>query len=182
MPLIIMEPVKGGSLAAFADDITGKFRGLDPEASTASFAMRWVGSLPNVKVVLSGMSTMEQVEDNLKTFSSFKPLSLEESQAIDDIVALIRSRVRNGCTGCRYCMPCPVGIEINNCARMSLLLRRSPSAGHLSPEGQEKMKKIEQCLHCGQCKSKCPYGLDTPALLQKNLEDYKNVLAGKVHV
>ena len=86
------------------------------------------------------------------------------------------------CRGCGYCMPCPVGITINNCARMSLLLRRSPSAGHLSPEGQEKMKKIEQCLHCGQCKSKCPYGLDTPSLLQKNLEDYKKVLAGEVQV
>lgn len=86
------------------------------------------------------------------------------------------------CRGCGYCMPCPMGIEINNCARMSLLLRRSPSAGHLSKEGQEKMMKIEDCIHCNQCKSKCPYGLDTPALLQKNLEDYKNVLAGKVQV
>lgn len=86
------------------------------------------------------------------------------------------------CRGCGYCMPCPMGIEINNCARMSLLLRRSPSAGHLSKEGQEKMMKIENCIHCNQCKSKCPYGLDTPALLLKNLEDYKNVLAGKVQV
>lgn len=86
------------------------------------------------------------------------------------------------CRGCGYCMPCPVGIEINNCARMSLLLRRSPAASHLSKEGQEKMMKIENCIHCNQCKSKCPYGLDTPALLAKNLEDYKNVLAGKVQV
>ncbi|MBD5457804.1 MAG: aldo/keto reductase [Lachnospiraceae bacterium] len=86
------------------------------------------------------------------------------------------------CRGCGYCMPCPMGIEINNCARMSLLLRRSPSAGHLSKEGQEKMMKIENCIHCNQCKGKCPYGLDTPTLLQKNLEDYKNVLAGKVQV
>ena len=73
-------------------------------------------------------------------------------------------------------MPCPVGIEINNCARMSLLLRRSPTAGHLSPMGQEKMKKIEDCIGCGQCKSRCPYGLDTPALLKKNYEDYKTFL------
>ncbi len=86
------------------------------------------------------------------------------------------------CRGCGYCMPCPAGIEINNCARMSLLLRRSPAASHLSKEGQEKMMKIENCIHCNQCKSKCPYGLDTPALLAKNLEDYKNVLAGKVQV
>lgn len=80
------------------------------------------------------------------------------------------------CRGCGYCMPCPVGIEINTCARMSLLLRRSPTAGHLSEKGQTMMKKIENCLHCGQCSAKCPYGLDTPALLQKNYEDYKTFL------
>ena len=80
------------------------------------------------------------------------------------------------CRGCGYCMPCPVGIEINNCARMSLLLRRAPTAANLSEEGQAKMKKIEDCLHCGQCKAKCPFGLDTPALLQKNYEDYKTFL------
>ena len=80
------------------------------------------------------------------------------------------------CRGCGYCMPCPVGIEINNCARMSLLLRRSPTKGHLSEAGQAKMKKIEDCIGCGQCKAKCPYGLDTPALLQKNYEDYKTFL------
>ena len=86
------------------------------------------------------------------------------------------------CRGCGYCMPCPAGIEINNCARMSLLLRRSPSAEHLSPAGQAKMKKIEGCLHCNRCKAKCPYGLDTPALLARNYEDYKRVLAGEVKV
>ena len=86
------------------------------------------------------------------------------------------------CRGCGYCMPCPAGIEINNCARMSLLLRRSPSELQLTEEVQAKMKKIEDCLHCGKCKSKCPYELDTPALLAKNYEDYKQVLAGKVSV
>ena len=86
------------------------------------------------------------------------------------------------CRGCGYCMPCPVGIEINNCARMSLLLRRSPSANNLTPAWQEKMAKIADCLHCGQCAAKCPYGLDTPALLEKNYEDYRNVLAGKTIV
>ena len=80
------------------------------------------------------------------------------------------------CRGCGYCMPCPAGIEINNCARMSLLLRRSPAALQLTPAVQEKMKKIENCLDCGQCKSRCPYGLDTPNLLRKNYEDYKTFL------
>ena len=86
------------------------------------------------------------------------------------------------CRGCGYCMPCPAGIEINNCARMSLMLRRAPSEAQLTPQMQEKMKKIENCLHCNKCKSKCPYGLDTPTLLQKNYEDYKRVLAGEVSV
>lgn len=84
------------------------------------------------------------------------------------------------CRGCGYCMPCPVGIEINNCARMSLMIRRAPSQAQLTPEMQAKMKLIEDCLHCGQCKGKCPYGLDTPTLLEKNYEDYKKILSGEV--
>ncbi|MDY3918987.1 MAG: aldo/keto reductase [Candidatus Limivivens sp.] len=83
------------------------------------------------------------------------------------------------CRGCGYCMPCPAGIEINNCARMSLMIRRAPSEAQLTPEMQEKMRKIEGCLHCNKCKSKCPYGLDTPRLLEKNYKDYVEILNGK---
>ena len=86
------------------------------------------------------------------------------------------------CRGCGYCMPCPVGIQINNCARMSLMLRRAPSAGWLSDHWQAEMAKIPSCLHCNRCRSKCPYELDTPALLEKNYEDYQRVLAGEVSV
>ena len=84
------------------------------------------------------------------------------------------------CRACGYCMPCPVGIEINTCARMSQLIRRSPSELQLTPEVQAKMKKVEECRHCGACKKKCPFGLDTPALLEKNYADYKEILAGRV--
>lgn len=80
------------------------------------------------------------------------------------------------CRSCGYCMPCPAGIEINQCARMSLLLRRSPAANWLTPAWQEKMEKIEDCLHCGQCMQRCPYGLQTPDLLRRNLEDYRTFL------
>ena len=104
----------------------------------------------------------------------------------DEIKVLIehdrKELIGEFCRGCGYCMPCPAGIEINNCARMSLMLRRAPSDAQLTPEMQAKMKKIENCLHCNKCKSKCPYGLDTPTLLQKNYEDYKRVLAGEVSV
>jgi uncharacterized protein len=82
----------------------------------------------------------------------------------------------NFCRGCGYCMPCPADIEINNCARMSLLLRRAPKETYLSEEWKIKMKKIENCMHCNKCMSKCPYGLNTPDLLQKNYEDYKTFL------
>lgn len=78
-------------------------------------------------------------------------------------------------------MPCPVGIEIYNCARRSLLIRRMPAEGQLTPAVQEKMKKIEDCLHCGKCKEKCPFGLDTPTLLEENYKDYQEILAGKAY-
>ena len=80
------------------------------------------------------------------------------------------------CRGCGYCMPCPVGIQINQCARMSLMLRRAPAADWLSDYWQEEMKKIEHCLHCGKCASQCPYGLDTPRLLQDNYLEYQTHL------
>ena len=86
------------------------------------------------------------------------------------------------CRGCGYCMPCTVGIEINNCNRMSLMLRRAPSAKWLSQEYQDKMKMIEDCVECGKCKKACPYELNIPELLRKNYEDYKRVLAGEVSI
>ena len=86
------------------------------------------------------------------------------------------------CRGCGYCEPCPAGIMIHQCARMALMLRRMPAANWLTEGMQDEMKKIEGCLHCGQCMEKCPYGLKTPDLLEKNYEDYKKVLAGEVTV
>jgi predicted aldo/keto reductase-like oxidoreductase len=76
-------------------------------------------------------------------------------------------------------MPCPAGIQINNAARMSQLIRRSPSAGWLTEESQKMMERINDCLDCGQCVSKCPYQLNTPELLKRNLADYRNIIAGK---
>ena len=87
------------------------------------------------------------------------------------------------CRGCGYCLAtCPMGIAINNCARMSLMLRRAPSSAWLNDHWQGEMKKIETCIECGQCTAHCPYELDTPNLLKKNYEDYKKVLSGEVKV
>ena len=118
-----------------------------------------------------------QKESELDEFLSYNdapPALTEERKAF--IEKERKELAGEFCRGCGYCMPCPVGIEINDCARMSLLLRRSPAAGHLTEKGQARMKKIEECINCGQCKSRCPYGLDTPALLRKNYEDYKTFL------
>ncbi len=123
-----------------------------------------------------------QRERELDEFLSYienPPVMNEELAAV--IVQDRKELLGDFCRGCGYCMPCPVGIEINNCARMSLMIRRAPSQAQLTEEMQAKMKKIENCLHCGQCKAKCPYGLDTPALLEKNYQDYCEILAGKAY-
>ena len=86
------------------------------------------------------------------------------------------------CRSCGYCMPCTVGIDIKDCARMIQLIRRNPSAKFLTDEWIAKMRKINDCVDCNKCKSKCPYELDTPNLLRKNLEDYENILAGKAKI
>lgn len=125
-----------------------------------------------------------QKETELDEFISYISEPPAMTPEIEAIITHDREELSGEfCRGCGYCVPtCPAGIEINNCARMTLMLRRSPSAVQLSKEGQEKMKKIEDCMNCGVCKTKCPYGLDTPALLKKNYEDYKRVLAGEVSV
>lgn len=121
-----------------------------------------------------------QREKELDEFLSY----MDNPPQLDDSLRAVIEKDReqllgNFCRACGYCMPCPAGIEINTCARMSLLIRRSPSAAQLTEEAQAMMKKIEDCLHCGQCSKKCPYHLDTPALLADNYKDYQEILAGK---
>ena len=109
--------------------------------------------------------------DEFIEYNDNPPIMSEEIKAI--IARDQKELSGEFCRGCGYCMPCPMGIEINQCARMSLMLRRAPSAGWLSEHWQEEMKKIENCINCGKCMSHCPYGLNTPELLKKNYEDYK---------
>ena len=140
------------------------------------------------------MAFMSQFDNVLPIWGIQKMSELEEWLAFMDDTPQLDNEMRefiekekkelagDFCRGCGYCMPCPAGIMINQCARMSLMLRRAPSKNWLTPEMQSEMKKIENCLHCNQCSSKCPYQLDTPSLLEKNYEDYKRVLAGEVTV
>lgn len=125
-----------------------------------------------------------QKESELDEFISYmdNPPSMDDPELKAVIEKDRKELVGSFCRSCGYCMPCPMGITINQCARMSQLIRRSPSANWLTPEAQAMMMKIEDCIHCNQCMAKCPYELDTPTLLAQNLEDYKNILAGKVKV
>ena len=168
-----MEPVKGGTLANFDDAVTARFHAHDPEASMASFALRWVGSLPNVKVVLSGMSTMEQVEDNLKTFGDFKPLSEAEAATIEEVLQIMNSRVKNGCTGCRYCMPCPFGVNIPDTFRLWNTYHKYQNYKMVrwGWEGMEEASKPKNCKKCGRCEKACPQKLNIREDLMKAQED-----------
>ncbi len=174
VPLIIMEPVKGGSLANFADDINQMFKGLDPEASVASFALRFVGTFPGVKVILSGMTTMEQLDDNLKTFNNFKSLNQKESDTIDEIVKLINSRVQNGCTGCRYCMPCPAGVDIPGCFSAWNTYHMYQNYNRASWKWEKEIGEKGQaknCIKCGKCEKACPQKISIREDLARAQED-----------
>ncbi len=119
-----------------------------------------------------------QRERELDEFLSYIDNPPEMTPDIQELIERDKKMLSGDfCRGCGYCMPCPAGIEINNCARMSLMLRRAPYKEYTTPQWQEKMKKIEGCLNCGHCKSKCPYGLDTPTLLKKNYEDFKDFVS-----
>ncbi len=159
IPVVVMEPVKGGSLAVFAEDITAKLKELDQEATPASYALRWVGSLPGVKVILSGMSSMEQVEDNLRTFKDFKPLSEKEQEVIRQVTEILRSRVQNGCTGCRYCMPCPAGVDIPGCFAAWNTYHMYQNYNAVSWNWEVSLgdaHKPVNCVQCGKCEAQCP--------------------------
>lgn len=118
--------------------------------------------------------------DEFLSYMSKPPLFTPEIQAIIDKDH--QELVGEFCRSCGYCMPCPQDIRINQCARMSLLMRRSPYRPYLTEEWQAEMNKIKNCKNCGKCKKKCPYGLDIPHLLHKNYEDYQRILKGEIQL
>lgn len=144
--------------------------------SAAAYA--YIAQYDNV-LPIWGVQRKHELEEFL-SYMDNPPSMTEEMRALID-----RDRAElsgDFCRGCGYCMPCPAGIEINNCARMIQLIRRSPSAGFLQEKAQEKMYKIEDCTRCGRCMKHCPYGLQIPDLLRKNLEDYRRIVAGEVTI
>ena len=162
IPLVIMEPVKGGSLAQLPEDVTEPFKKARPDSSISSWALRWVASKPNVKVVLSGMSTMEQVEDNLHTFGNFEPLTQKESELVSQVADAIKKRTKNGCTGCAYCMPCPFGVDIPKNFRIwndLSMYGNKEKAKQAFFQELDVSARADQCKKCGKCETVCPQSI-----------------------
>lgn len=162
IPLIIMEPIKGGTLAVLPEDAAAPLRAQDPNVSMASWALRWVASHPNVRVVLSGMSDERQLADNLATFSPFVPLTAQETAAVDTVAQELRSRIKIGCTGCRYCLPCPMGVDIpdNFSIWNRLGMFGQPQQVKQRWEAQfPDAEKAYHCIRCGKCEAVCPQQL-----------------------
>ncbi len=162
IPVITMESVRGGSLAELPEGLTAKMRALRPDDSTSAWALRWLGGQEGINVILSGMSTMEQVEDNLKTFTNFAPMNDAEHALILEVEKTLRSNTHNTCTACQYCQPCPVGVNIprnfsiwNNYGVFGVKQQTKFHWNGLADEA-----KAKQCIGCGKCETVCPQQID----------------------
>lgn len=176
IPLVIMEPIKGGSLASFGSDINQMFNEFNPNKSIASFALRYVASFDQVMTVLSGMSSFEQVRDNIETFSDFKEMTKEEYKLIENVKEKILSKVKNGCTGCEYCMPCPMKVNIPMTFRYwnnwSMYGKDDRYLNYYKNNVKEEGSPIN-CIECGKCEKLCPQHIQIRKNLKEVISDFK---------
>ena len=171
IPMVIMEPVKGGTLAKLTPELEAKFRAARPEASIASWAFRFVGSLPGVMTILSGMSTPEQMADNIATFTRFVPLSDAEKALVEEVRGIMLNVPRIGCTACRYCTDgCPMNIAIPDVFRSVNTIK--VYGDEFQPKNfyraliAQGHGKAADCVACGQCEGVCPQHLPIIELMK----------------
>ncbi|MDR0732180.1 MAG: aldo/keto reductase [Treponema sp.] len=172
IPVVVMEPVRGGALAALNDKASGILKKAAPQASLASWAIRFAASLPNVMTVLSGMSTPEQLEDNLKTMTPFRPLSEEDYKTIKEAAAAYIASGTVPCTGCRYCMDCPAGVDIPRIFSQYNHYQISKNRNTFTGTYRYLLEKekAHNCVNCGRCVKLCPQGIDIPKHLKEIAE------------
>ncbi len=166
IPVWVMEPVRGGRLAKLSEAEEAKLKALRPEDSIASWGFRFLQGLPNVKMVLSGMSNMAQMKDNVKSFSEDKPLTEEETALLLDIAEGMKDSIP--CTACRYCCDgCPAGLDIPGLISTYNEIRFSPAVNvAMRIEFMPEDKKPTACIGCGQCTQMCPQNIDVPGALK----------------
>lgn len=176
-PIVVMEPVKGGTLASFPKDIEKIYKDYAPNRSIASWALRYILSKEGIMTVLSGMSNQEQMDDNLKTVTDFQKISLEEEKLIQEVTKKVLSYPTIPCTACRYCVPgCPMKIQIPdlftayNSAKTYGSNRRYDT--YYKNHTQDEHNKASACIACGQCEGVCPQHLEIISLLQKVSEEF----------
>ena len=179
IPIIVMEPCKGGKLANHDEECTEILKSVRPDKSIASWAFRFVGSLPGVTTILSGMSTQDQMEDNMNTFQNFEPLSDEERVAIDKVIEVMFRVEQIGCTACRYCVDgCPMSISIPDVISAINTKRKFP--GDMRPQffyngliARDGNGKASDCIGCGQCEGVCPQHLPIIEILKEGVEKFE---------
>ena len=171
IPIIVMEPVRGGMLADLGDEINAKFKAARPEKSVASWALRFVASLPGVMTVLSGMSSEEQMDDNIATFVDFEPVSDDELRVINEVTQEVLAIPQIGCTACKYCCDgCPKKISIPDVFRTINTLRRYPDdwrSKNFYSGLVQRSGKASDCIACGQCERVCPQHLPIIELMKE---------------
>lgn len=187
IPVVVMEPLLGGRLAKLPDHLVANLKQHAPEQSVASWAFRYAGSFPNVLTVLSGMTYMEHLQDNIKTYSSFEPCNEDEMKLLEHTATMFLEYPNVPCTSCEYCMPCPYGLNIpaifshyNKCVNEGNLPTSSQDEGYREARraflvgydrSVPKLRQASHCIGCGQCAPHCPQTIDIPNELQR-IDEY----------
>ncbi len=198
IPVIIMEPLLGGRLAKVPDHIAARLKQREPERSIASWAFRFAGTHPRVLTVLSGMTYRDHLEDNLLSFSPLKPLTEEEQGFLRDTADLIMQYPTIACNDCKYCMPCPYGLNIpatllhyNTCVNEGHLISNNADEGYAAARrafligydrAVPKLRQAEHCIGCGKCVHHCPQGIDIPRQMQRLARYAGHLRAGTLPV
>lgn len=183
IPAVIMEPLLGGRLAKVPDNIANRLKQRNPEESIASWAFRFAGTHPGVMTVLSGMTYMEHLEDNLHTYSPLDPLTEEEQEFLMETADIMKQYPTVPCNDCKYCMPCPYGIDIpanllhyNKCVNEDHIPTSTQSPNYAKARraflvsldrSVPKLRQANHCIGCNQCAPHCPQGIDIPGELHR---------------
>jgi hypothetical protein len=179
VPVIVMEPVRGGTLASLSEDAAKILKEAKPNKSIASWAIRYAASKEQVMVVLSGMSNLEQTRDNIQSLTDFEPVDEKDQMIIDQALELFLKNRTIPCTNCKYCMPCPEGVNIPKIFKIynQYAINKHKRAFIHAYENLDDAEKANNCIACGICMQHCPQGIEIPERMDKIQELYNQLKA-----